>query len=184
MHVMTLVLVVTRFIALSAAAALVADILHRFLAYLRRLIGRTSVAAGGVEACGLAGADVRKRAHANAGTCTSESQIGEAIVSVGEANDPYTVTGGKLYLTGPYKGAPSGLSVPLPAKASPFNLGNIISRAKTYIDFYTKHVRLTSTRFPQIIDGIPLQIKHVNIGINRPGFTFNPTNCHPMAITG
>jgi hypothetical protein len=33
-------------------------------------------------------------------------------------------------------------------------------------------------------DGIPLQIKHVNVTINRPGFTFNPTDCNPMAITG
>ena len=35
-----------------------------------------------------------------------------------------------------------------------------------------------------ILDGIPLQIKHVNVTIDRPGFTFNPTNCDPLAITG
>jgi len=29
-----------------------------------------------------------------------------------------------------------------------------------------------------------LQIKHVNVTINRPDFTFNPTNCNPMSITG
>ena len=32
--------------------------------------------------------------------------------------------------------------------------------------------------------GIPLQIKHVNVNINRPGFTFNPTNCNPTTVTG
>lgn len=37
---------------------------------------------------------------------------------------------------------------------------------------------------PSIIDGIPLQIKHVNVNITRPGFTVNPTNCDPMSITG
>ena len=39
-------------------------------------------------------------------------------------------------------------------------------------------------KIPQIIEGIPLQIKHVNVTIDRPDFTFNPTNCEPMAITG
>ena len=37
---------------------------------------------------------------------------------------------------------------------------------------------------PQILDGIPLQIKHVNVSIDRPDFTFNPTNCSPMSIGG
>ena len=29
-----------------------------------------------------------------------------------------------------------------------------------------------------------MQIRHVNVTINRPGFTFNPTNCDKTAITG
>ncbi len=32
--------------------------------------------------------------------------------------------------------------------------------------------------------GSRLEIKHVNVTIDRPGFTFNPTNCRPLAITG
>jgi hypothetical protein len=28
-----------------------------------------------------------------------------------------------------------------------------------------------------------LQIKHVNVTVDRPGFTFNPTNCNPMGVT-
>ena len=35
-----------------------------------------------------------------------------------------------------------------------------------------------------MIDGIPLQIKHVNVLINRPYFTFNPTNCEKTQVTG
>jgi hypothetical protein len=37
---------------------------------------------------------------------------------------------------------------------------------------------------PQILDGIPLQIRHVNVTVNREGFTFNPTSCERMAIGG
>jgi hypothetical protein len=37
---------------------------------------------------------------------------------------------------------------------------------------------------PHVLDGIPLQIKHVSVSIDRQGFTFNPTNCSPLALTG
>jgi hypothetical protein len=33
-------------------------------------------------------------------------------------------------------------------------------------------------------EGIPLQIKHVNVTINRPDFTFNPTDCDPLKLEG
>jgi hypothetical protein len=142
-------------------------------------------------------------AQANAGTCGPESEIGETIVSVGLGGDPFTVTGGKVYITGPYNGigactvgtpgcAPFGLSIVNPAKAGPFNLQEgrpVIVRAKIEVDPSTAALTITTDEkgehaIPHIIDGIPLQIKHVNVTINRPGFTFNPSNCSPMAITG
>jgi hypothetical protein len=110
--------------------------------------------------------------------------IGETIVVVGVGNDPYMVTGGKVYLTGPYNGGPFGLSVVVPAIAGPFDLGTVVVRAAIYIDPHTAQVTVTTDPIPHIIDGIPLQIKHVNVTIDRPGFTFNPTSCEPMSITG
>jgi hypothetical protein len=127
--------------------------------------------------------------QADAGTCGAESLIGETIVSVGLGGDPYTVKGGKVYITGPYKGAPFGLSIVNPAKAGPFDLGQVVVRAKLDVDEETAAITVTTDtegpyKIPTIIDGIPLQIKHVNVNINRPGFTFNPTNCSSLAITG
>jgi hypothetical protein len=34
-----------------------------------------------------------------------------------------------------------------------------------------------------MLQGIPLQLKQVNVTVDRPGFTFNPTNCSRLAIT-
>lgn len=128
-------------------------------------------------------------AEGNAGTCGPESLIGETTVSVGLGGNPYTVKGGKVYITGPYDGAPYGLSIVNPAKAGPFNLGQVVVRAKIEVNPENAALTITSDStgpyaIPQIIDGIPLQIKHVNVSIDRPDFTFNPTNCDPMAITG
>ena len=127
--------------------------------------------------------------EANAGTCGPESLIGHTTVSVGLGGNPYTVTGGEVFITGPYEGAPYGLSIVNPAKAGPFDLGKVIVRAKIEVDPTTSALTITSDTkgpyaIPQFIDGIPLQIKHVNVLIDRPDFTFNPTNCSPMSIGG
>jgi hypothetical protein len=139
----------------------------------------------GVKLCG--------EAEANTGTCSPDSLIGETIVSVGLGGDPFSVTGGRVYLTGPYHGAPFGLSIVNPAKAGPFNLQQgrpVVVRAKIEVDLHTAALTVATNErgdgyaIPTMIDGIPLQIKHVNVNVNRPGFTFNPTSCNPMQITG
>jgi hypothetical protein len=127
---------------------------------------------------------------ANAGTCGPESLIGETVVSVGLGGDPFSVRGGKVYITEGYEGASYGLSIVNPAKAGPFDLGQVVVRAKIEVDPITAALTVTTDKtgpfaIPQIIDGIPLQIKHVNVTVTRTGgFTFNPTNCNPTAITG
>jgi hypothetical protein len=128
-------------------------------------------------------------ANANAGSCGPDSLIGETVVSVGLGGNPFTVKGGRVYITGPYAGAPYGLSIVNPAKAGPFDLGQVVVRAKIEVDPSNAAITITSDstgpyRIPQIIDGIPLQIKHVSVTITRPEFTFNPTNCAPQQIGG
>jgi hypothetical protein len=137
----------------------------------------------------LAGVPLCGEAEANAGTCGAASQVGETIVSVGVGGDPYSVTGGKVYITGPYHGAPFGLSIVTPAVAGPYNLGTVVVRGKLEINPTTAALTFTSNSeaegyaIPHILDGIPLQIKHINVSITRPGFTFNPTSCDKTSIT-
>jgi hypothetical protein len=137
----------------------------------------------------LKGVELCPEANANAGACSANSLIGHTVVSVGLGADPFSVTGGQVFLTETYKGAPFGLSIVNPAVAGPFDLGKVIVRAKIEVDPHTAALTVTTDEtppyaIPHILDGIPLQIKHVNVLIDRPGFTFNPTSCNPQEITG
>ena len=128
----------------------------------------------GVPLCGEPQADL--------GTCSSSSQIGEMTVAAGPGSHPYYQKG-MVYLTGPYKGAPFGLSIVVPTKAGPFNLGNVVVRARINVDPYTAALTVTTDPLPQILDGIPLRLRKTNVTINRPGFIFNPTDCAQLHIT-
>ena len=55
----------------------------------------------------------------------------------GPGTDPFFL-GGKAYLTGPYKGAPYGLAVVVPAVAGPFDLGTVVVRQALYVDPTTR----------------------------------------------
>jgi hypothetical protein len=127
---------------------------------------------------------------ASKGECGPDSEIGETTATVGVGPDPYTVTGGKVYLTGPYNGGPFGLSIVVPTVAGPFTLtgnggrGREIVRASIRVDPHTAQITTLSDPLPSVLEGIPLQIRTVNVTINRPGFTFNPTNCAAMNAGG
>jgi hypothetical protein len=138
--------------------------------------------------------------QANEGACGEESKIGETTVSVGLGGDPYTVTGGGVFITGPYHGAPYGLAIEEPAKAGPFDLAHtklsspacdcLVVRARIEVNPLTSALTVTTNApgergaIPTILEGIPLQIKHVYVAVNRSDFTFNPTDCDPLKITG
>jgi hypothetical protein len=132
----------------------------------------------------LTGVPLCGEAQANAGTCPSGSLIGHTAVSAGLGSDPFTAPIGQVFLTEGYKGSPFGLSIVNPAKAGPFDLGNVVVRAKIDIDPHTAVLTVTTDPIPHILQGIPLQIKRTTVTIDRPGFTFNPTNCQQLSVTG
>ncbi len=123
------------------------------------------------------------------GTCGADSLIGHTTVSAGLGTDPFTVPTGQAFITGPYKGAPFGLSIAVPAKAGPFDIGSgpcdcVVVRAKVDVDPHTAQVLVDTDPLPTILQGIPLQVKHVNVTVDRPGFMFNPTSCEHLNTTG
>lgn len=121
--------------------------------------------------------------QASAGACPGSSEVGEATIAAGPGADPVWLKG-RIYLTGPYAGAPFGLSIALPAAAGPFDLGQAVVRARVEVDSHTAQMIISSDPLPSILRGVPLDIRTVSMTIGRAGFTLNPTNCAPLAVTG
>ncbi|HYM45297.1 MAG TPA: hypothetical protein VES65_03955, partial [Solirubrobacteraceae bacterium] len=125
--------------------------------------------------------------QASLGECPPASLIGETTVAAGPGADPYWVKGGRVYLTGPYHGAPFGLTIAVPAVAGPFNLGDkggpVIVRARIDVDPHTAQAIVTSDPLPRILKGVPLDVRTVNVTIDRKEFIFNPTDCDPLHAT-
>jgi hypothetical protein len=121
--------------------------------------------------------------QASQGACGPESLVGHTTVGAGGGSEPFYL-GGQVFLTGPYKGAPYGLSIVVPAIAGPFNLGTVIVRASVAVDPHTAQVTVTSDPLPRILDGVPVDLQTVNVTIDRAGFIFNPTNCSRLSVNG
>jgi len=127
--------------------------------------------------------------QASQGTCPAASQIGHTVVEAGAGPYPLVVPQpgdppAPIYLTGPYKGAPFGLSIVTPVIAGPFNLGTIVTRASIAVDPHTAQITVTTDPLPQIVDGIPTDLRTIDAVIDRPAFMFNPTNCDPTSFSG
>ena len=118
--------------------------------------------------------------QASTGSCAESAKIGTASVTAGSGSEPYSFSG-PVFLTGPYDGAPYGLSIPVSIAAGPFNFGTVTTRATIAVNPYTARVTATSTNLPTIVDGVPVRLKSLKIEVNRPSFIFNPTNCSALA---
>ena len=132
----------------------------------------------------LSAVELCRAAQAAASACPAGSEVGEATAVAGLGPEPYVQHGGKVYITGPYGGAPFGLQIVTPAVAGPFNLGTVTVRSKLYINPENASVTIVSDPLPTELRGIPLQLKRVLVSVNRPNFEFNPTNCDPMRVEG
>jgi hypothetical protein len=130
------------------------------------------------------------RARSNSGTaertaasCPAGSQVGVAQTGAGPGSDPFFLSG-KVYLTGPYKGAPFGLAVVVPAVAGPLDLGTVVVRQTLNIDPTDAHVTVASDPFPTVLQGVPLRLRRVDVNLNRSRFTVAGTSCKSAQISG
>ena len=132
----------------------------------------------------IAGAATRAGAEERASSsCPAASQVGTAAVAAGTGPAPYKIEG-KVFLSGPYQGAPLSLAVITPAVAGPFDLGTVVVRVALFVDPATAQIRAVSDPIPHVFGGALLSIRSVDLKMDRPDFTLNPTSCEPFATTG
>ncbi len=121
-------------------------------------------------------------AAAATGHCPAASRIGKTVVADGVGPSPLWVPQpGKdptaIYLSGPYKGAPLSIIAVVPAQAGPFDLGLEVVRSAVFVNPVTAQATAKADPLPQIIEGIPIVYSTVNVQLDRPGFSLNPTSC-------
>ena len=150
---------------------------NEFLARIARVDAPPGLAAKirGVEQC----AD----AAAATGACPAASRIATATTTAGAGSEPYQLSG-PVYLTEGYKGAPFGMVVAIRAIAGPYDLGTVVVRQSLWVETEDASVTVVSDALPQILEGVPIRLRDVDVTFDRPGFTYNPTSCGTKEIGG
>jgi hypothetical protein len=117
-------------------------------------------------------------------SCPAASQVGRTVTGYG-VGPALTYASGRIYLAGPYHGAPLSLVTVNSATVGPFDLGTIVIRSAFQVDPHTAQLRIDSSAsdpIPHIIDGIPLHLREIRIYVDRPNFTHNPSSCEPSQL--
>jgi len=117
-------------------------------------------------------------------SCPSASQIGTATTDVGSGSAPFRIADAKAFLAGPYKGAPLSMVVVTPAVAGPYDLGVVVVRVALNVDPATAQVNAVSDAIPDVFGGAKLDIRLIDVNVDRSKFMLNPTNCAAGATSG
>jgi len=112
-------------------------------------------------------------------SCPASSEIGHTLVGTGVGN-VLAYAPGKVYLAGPYHGAPISIVAITAAKVGPFDLGTVVVREALKVNPETAEVFVDATGsdpIPHIVDGIPTHLRDIRVYVDRPEFVLNPTSC-------
>jgi hypothetical protein len=133
----------------------------------------------------IAGAKAKSgRAELASPSCPPSSEIGDVQAGAGVGSE-LTYVPGKVYLAGPYNGAPLSVVGVVPAVAGPFDVGTVVTRLALDIDPKTAEARVDGSRsdpIPHILAGIPLKVRDIRVNVDRPDFTLNPTRCSLFSV--
>ncbi|HET8862916.1 MAG TPA: hypothetical protein VFM94_06685 [Solirubrobacterales bacterium] len=147
------------------------------------LIGRLTGVARCPEAQIAAARTKTGKAELASPSCPLGSLIGHAEAGAGVGSQ-LTYVPGRLYLAGPFAGAPLSVVAIVPAVAGPFDVGTVVTRQALRVDPRTGVVTADgrlSDPIPHILAGIPLRVRDIQVHVDRAGFTLNPTSCEPMS---
>ncbi len=114
-------------------------------------------------------------------SCPANTEIGTSNVAAGPGSHPFHAVG-KMYLAGPFKGAPLSVIAVTPALAGPYDYGTVVVRVAIHVDPLDAHVTAASDTVPSIIGGIPIRMRSIRVSIDKPNFMISPTNCSTFSV--
>jgi hypothetical protein len=138
----------------------------------RGLVG--DLALSGLTQCSLADA-------AN-GACAASSKIGSATTEAGSGPAPVTLPGDVFLTAARVAGDPAGLSVLVPARIGPVDLGTVIVPVR--LQLRSNGGLNAIADIPQFEDGVPISPRLTSVTIDRAGFMRNPTGCDKRRSSG
>jgi hypothetical protein len=116
-------------------------------------------------------------------SCSGDSRLGKVTTKSGSGANPLQL-GGNAYLAGPYKGAALSLVTITPAVAGPFDLGTVVVRVALNVNPETAQIHAVSDVIPDVFGGVKLDLRAIDLDIDRSKFMLNPTSCAAQATTG
>lgn len=116
------------------------------------------------------------------GACPAASRIGSATVEVGSGPAPINLPA-DVFLTEPrVAGDPAGLSVKVPAKIGPIDLGDVVVPVR--LQLRSNGGLNASAQIPQFEQGVPISPRLTSLTVDRDGFMRNPTRCGRRSHSG
>jgi hypothetical protein len=142
---------------------------------------KLSLPAGAVGS--LAAVPMCALASAQAGSCPIASKVGTVKTTVGTGGSLLTATG-SLFLAEPSQPTDAAsLALVVPAKAGPIDLGQVVVMNRVMLRDSDTGVDTVTSDIPNILGGVPLHVRDIQITVDRPGFFLNGTNCDPHPLT-
>ncbi|HEU4944018.1 MAG TPA: hypothetical protein VFT10_02545, partial [Solirubrobacterales bacterium] len=115
---------------------------------------------------------------AAAAACPLASQMGSVVAQIGSGPSSATLHG-RMYITGPYRRAPFGVLIEIPAVVGPFDLGTLALRGGAELDPRSGRLTVSTDRLPAAVEGVPVRFQTIELSMDRAGLIRNPTNCSP-----
>ncbi|MBA3864866.1 MAG: hypothetical protein H0X42_00725 [Solirubrobacterales bacterium] len=116
-------------------------------------------------------------------SCPAASEIGTTTTAAGSGSGPIKIAG-KAFLAGPYKGAPLSMAIITPGVAGPYDVGTIVVRVALNVNPETAQINAVSDPIPNVFGGVKLDIRSIDVNVDRTKFMLNPTSCAAQATTG
>jgi hypothetical protein len=116
-------------------------------------------------------------------SCPASSEFATTTTRSGSGSGPVKLDG-HAYLAGPYKGAPLSMVTVTPAKSGPFDLGTVVVRVALFVNPETVQVHAVSDPIPDVFGGVKLDVRTIDVNVDRTKFMHNPTNCNAGTVSG